>query len=143
MARTYGFADFSEFPQWTTLRRLQNEMNRLFEDGGQGGSYPPVNVWSNQDVAVAAFELPGMDPKAIEVTVNGNYLTLSGKRSAGALEQGATLHRQERQRGEFTRTIELPFPVQAGTTEAEYRNGVLSVTLPRAEEHKPRKIQVN
>ncbi len=105
-------------------------------------SYPALNVWSNEDGLLVTAEVPGVSPQDIEVSVIGETLTLSGARKPDELKEGARYHRQERGYGKFSRTLQLPFPVSVEKIEANFKSGVLSIRLPRAEEDKPRKIAV-
>lgn len=128
------------------MMRLQNEMNRLFDFSGfeqmQSSTFPAVNVWSNDEKIVVTAELPGVDSDKIDLNVIGDTLTLSGERPEEAVEEGAEYYRQERTGGSFSRSIELTFPVEANKVTANFDKGVLTVTLPRAEEDKPRRINV-
>jgi HSP20 family protein len=132
---------------WHEVNRLQREMNRLFEDYSptrirRAPSYPALNVWSNEEGLFVTAEVPGMHSEDIEISVVGDTLTLSGARKPEDLTEGGRYHRQERGYGSFNRSIQLPFPVDVAKVDATFRNGLLSVTLPRAEEDKPRKISV-
>ncbi len=129
------------------INRMQREMERLMRAGmprrfRSSPGYPALNVWTNEEGALVTAELPGLEAKDVEINVVGDTLTLSGSRSAEALPENARYYRRERGCGEFTRSIELPFPVQAEKVEARLEKGVLQITLPRAEEDKPRKITV-
>jgi HSP20 family protein len=131
---------------WQEMDRLQREMDRLFRTTsasrmGSGG-YPAMNIWSNEDSAMITTELPGINLDDIDINVVGDTLTLSGRRTPEELSEGARYHRQERGFGKFTRSIKLPYTVDGDKVEATYNRGVLSITLPRAESDKPRKIQV-
>jgi HSP20 family protein len=132
---------------WHEVDRLQREMNRLFEGYSPrryraAPSYPAMNIWAQDESLVVTAEVPGVDPENIEVSVVNEMLTLSGERAPDPVEEGAQYHRQERGYGKFSRTIQLPFPVDAQKVEAVFKNGVLHITLPRKEEDKPRKIKV-
>lgn len=125
------------------LQRLSQEFDRSF--GGRwrpAAEYPALNVWNNTDSVIVTAELPGFEPSDIEVSVVQNILTLRGSRTANDLKEGETYHRRERWTGKFVRSLELPFEVDNTKVEAEFKNGVLSIRLPRAEEHKPRKIEI-
>jgi len=127
--------------------RLQNEMNRLFEAYSPARmrtapGYPAMNIWTSEDGIKLTAEVPGVHSDDIDINVVGETLTLSGERKADELKEGARYHRQERGYGKFTRSIQLPFPVNVNQVEATFKNGVLNVSLPRAEEDKPRKIAV-
>jgi HSP20 family protein len=134
-----GFADPSR-----EVRRLRQEMDRVFSDYGQTAApeVPPVNAWIGEADAVVTAELPGMDPGAIEISVVGDTLTLSGLREAASLKEGETYHRQERGFGRFSRSLQLPFHVDADKVDATYEKGILAITLPRSEAEKPKKISV-
>jgi HSP20 family protein len=140
----------SAHPVWNQLNQLQQEMNRLFsrwgEDGlrwtGLAGGYPALNVWEDAERVFVEAELPGLDLKDLEIYVTGgNQLTLKGERKANVPEKGLW-HRQERGFGKFSRSLTLPFNVDADKVDARFENGVLLVTLPKHESARPRKINV-
>ncbi len=122
--------------------RFQEEMNRLFEPTRRPVTGPTLNVWSNDEEAIVQADLPGFAPEDVEISIERNALTLRGNRKAGELKEGETYLRRERWNGKFSRTLELPFKVNGDDVKAEFKNGVLSVSLPRAAEDKPRKIAV-
>ena len=126
------------------MQRLQREMNRVFSglDQPLNPEAPPLNAWVGESDVVVSAELPGVDPGKVDVSVVGDTLTISGAREAAALKEGESYHRQERSYGRFTRSLQLPFHVEAGKVEAKYDKGILRVTLPRAEADKPKKIAV-
>lgn len=130
------------------MERLRREMNRLFStypatSGARvSPGYPAMNVWTNEDGAVVTAELPGIDPEKLDIAVVENTLTLSGERTPIELTEGDVYHRRERGSGKFTRSFQLPFNVEANNVQAVYEQGVLHITLPRAEADKPRKIVV-
>lgn len=131
---------------WEPFQQLQSEMNRLFDrwtaapEAALGD--PAVNVWEEGEVAVLEAELPGVEFKDLEVYVTGgNHLTLKGTRKPLVPDKGVW-HRQERGVGTFTRSLTLPFVVDAEKVEAKLDNGVLQVRLPKHESAKPRKIVV-
>ncbi|MFW5857584.1 MAG: Hsp20/alpha crystallin family protein [Planctomycetota bacterium] len=130
---------------WSELRRLQDEVNELFSgvgDGLRATEYPAINVYTGQDDLVVTAEIPGVDPESLDVNVVEETLTIRGARPALETDEGAEVHRRERGRGEFVRTLTLPYRVEAEKVDATCRQGILTVTLPRAEADKPRKIQV-
>jgi len=140
-ARSYSSA-------WDEMDRLQREMNRLFEPLSRGfagvrGEFPAMNVWAGDDTALLTAELPGVDPATVEVSVKDDTVTIRGTRPAEPLKEGETLLRQERGAGDFVRSFALPFHVDPAKVTAQYRYGILQVTLPRAEADKPRRIKVN
>lgn len=126
------------------VQRLQREMNRVFSglEHPLTQEFPLVNAWVGEGDVIVTAELPGVDPQKVEVSVVGDTLTISGAREGAALKAGETYHRQERSHGRFTRTLQLPFPVETDKVEARYEKGILRMTLPRAEADKPKKISV-
>lgn len=132
---------------WQEMERLQREMNRMFRlsDGVRlhpAPSFPAMNIWANEEGQIITAEIPGVEPDELEVAVTGDVLTLSGCRKPEEIGDEKTFHRRERGCGNFKRSIQLPYPVQGDKIEATFRNGVLKITLPRAEQDKPRKITV-
>lgn len=91
---------------------------------------------------IVKAEIPGMDPKDIDISVTGNRLTLRGERKHEHEEKGENLHRVERSYGVFSRTIELPADVDSNKVEATYKKGVLKVNLPKTKESAVKKIAV-
>lgn len=132
---------------------LRQDMDRLFNEFARGlsnewpfsresqGVFPPVNVWEDEGNLYAEAELPGLKMDDLEVFVLGEDLTIKGKRGGQELPQ-ATYHRRERGAGEFSRVIRLPVDVNADKVGATLRDGVLTVTLPKAESVLPRRIEV-
>jgi HSP20 family protein len=135
------------------LRTLQEEVNRLFstnlsrsfgdEGIGRGAWSPSVDIYENKDQIVLEAELPGMKQEDFDLTVENNVITLRGERRFEKTEETDNYHRVERSYGSFTRSFTLPQTVSAEGATAEYRNGVLRVTLPKREETKSRRIEVS
>jgi HSP20 family protein len=132
-------------PLWNELQQFQGEMNQLFDRWGNGnatGVFPPENVWEEDDHVLVEAELPGLDLSSLEIYVTGgNQLTLKGERKVNVPERGLW-HRQERAYGTFTRTLTLPYLVDADKVEAKLDQGVLLVQLAKHESAKPRKVVV-
>ncbi len=126
--------------------QLRRELSQLL-DGyeGNGGAaprgFPPVNIWDDGERFYAEAELPGVQQADVEVFTIGDELTLRGKRSPQE-STDVTYHRRERGAGEFERVIALPAQLDAERVEARLHNGVLTVSIPKAEAAKPRKITV-
>ncbi|MDD2598081.1 MAG: Hsp20/alpha crystallin family protein [Kiritimatiellae bacterium] len=106
------------------------------------GSYPLVNVWQADDDLIIDAELPGVDPADVEISVNDAELTISGKIKRQDATENESYLRRERVAGDFARRLKLPFKIEAGAVKASYKNGLLRVHLPRAEEEKPRRIEI-
>jgi HSP20 family protein len=126
---------------------LQREMNRLYDEPytaryRPAPAYPAMNVWANEEGLQITSEVPGVNPKDIDISVVGNTLTLTGIREPEELKEGSRYHRQERGYGNFTRSLQLPFSVNVDKVEANFKDGILNIVLPRAEEDKPKKIAI-
>lgn len=130
------------FDMWRDMDRLQRDMDTLFSGSTFTRRYPAINVWAGNDDAIVTTELAGVDPKQIDLSVEGDVLTISGARPQDWLQEGETYHRQERAYGTFRRNVRMPFRVDPGKVEARYKKGVLSIKLPRLEADKPKKIAV-
>lgn len=125
------------------LERFNEEFNRFFGRSARGGesSFPAFNIFSNAEGAVLVAELPGVDINDIELTVSGGAVTVKGTRKEIEPEDARHI-RRERQFGEFVRTFELPFQIDAAKAEAKSRKGILRIDLPRSEADKPKRIAV-
>ncbi len=138
------WSDFSRFNRtWDPLAELER-MQRFFREMAlpSTGEFPAVNVRANGDTAEVRVELPGVEPKDVDISVVGKTLTLKGSRPAEEPKEGESCHRSERWSGSFSRAVDLPFAIDATKVEARFNKGVLTIALPRAEEDKPRKIIV-
>ncbi|OQY36630.1 MAG: Hsp20/alpha crystallin family protein [Chloroflexota bacterium] len=127
---------------WREIDRLQRGMERVFDNYSSDRNYPLVNVWANEKSALITAELPGLTKDDIELNVLENTITLSGERKTDVIPEDAKYHRQERSYGSFTRTIRVPYKIDVDKVEAVFANGVIKITLPRAEEDIPKKIKV-
>lgn len=134
------------------MATLRNEMDRLVGDffnawgNGQGSAvagtaFPSVNLWEEGDALMAEAEVPGLKSDDLDISVVGNQLSIKGRRAAQSAEAG-TFHRRERAVGEFVRVLTLPVDVDSTKVEASLANGVLRISLPKAESAKPRRIPV-
>jgi len=133
-----------------TLDQLRDEVNRVFSGVMEnfngawfapGRNVPAVNVWELPEILQLELEVPGVKNDQIDLAVAENELTISVQRPESTNE-GATYHRRERSVGNFQRVVPLPVLVDAERVTADLHDGVLTVTLPKAESAKPRKIQV-
>lgn len=132
----------SEFEQ------ARREMLRLFDSmanessASASGVFPPLNVTQDEDSVFVRAEIPGINADQLAISVLRNRLSIAGKREI-QLEQGkAAYHRRERPEGSFSRTLTLPVEIDAERVEARYSDGILTLTLPKAEAAKPRQISV-
>lgn len=106
------------------------------------GPYPPLNVFRKGDDFVVVTELPGIEKTDIDIQVKGNTIRIAGAKAIRYPDK-AGVHRRERLAGRFDRAITIPVQVDADRVKAEYRNGVLALFLPRAEQDKPRSIKID
>jgi len=136
---------FGRWDPFAEMAQLQRTMNRLFgstNGGAIGRVYPPVNIQADDEHVIVTAEIPGIEPESLEISTDGNVLTLSGSREVENAPEEANYYRQERFSGRFTRMIELPFNVEAENVKARLQNGILTIHAPRAEADKPRKIMI-
>lgn len=139
---------WSSFDRWATLR---DELNNLFEvPAGNltrqaqlfSGWTPALDLSQNSENVVAVLEVPGMQKEKIDISLHDGMLTIAGERQSSSSDEGDNAERTERFSGKFRRSISLPTRVEAGRVSATYKDGILTVTLPKAEEAKPKKVEV-
>jgi HSP20 family protein len=136
------------------LMTLQDRVNRIFDDSlrgrGQrddwalGGAWAPaVDVYEKDGSIVLKAELPGIDPKDVDVRVENSVITLSGKRELSQEVDKESYHRVERSYGAFTRSFTLPTTADTSKIQAGYKDGLLTLTIPKREDAKPRQIRID
>jgi HSP20 family protein len=139
------------YEPWALHRELINEVNRFFEratgaDESTGATaewMPPVDIEEYADKFVLYADVPGVDPNAIEVTLENGVLTLSGTREKAVGQNGVEAMRSERATGRFFRRFSLPDTVDADSVSAKGVNGVLEIVIPKRPTAQPRKIAVS
>ncbi len=142
--------------RWDPMRNLvstQDRFNRLFNDtlsrifdDGELGTRPwapAVDIYETDHDVVLKAELPGVDPKDVEIRVEDGTLYFKGQRKFENEVKEENYHRVERSYGSFTRSFALPSSVNSDKAKAEYKDGVLTLTMPKREEAKPKTIQIN
>lgn len=107
-----------------------------------GAWYPPTDLVEEKDKLVAHLEMPGIDPKNVRIDLQADLLTIQGERKQEESDDHGKYLRREQCYGSFTRAIRLPYRVQADKVKAQYRNGIMTITLPKAEEYVGRQIPV-
>lgn len=134
---------------WEPFRdyeRLQAAMNQILSETRRTApvtrEYPLINIWSGEEHATICAEIPGVDPKDIDISIAADTVTIRGVRTETPRKETEKYLRRERGTGEFARTIQLPFQVAAEKVDASFRRGILYLSVPRAEADKPRKIIV-
>jgi len=133
-----------------TFNTLQEQMNKLFENSFQNqgenaitGWAPSVDIYETENELVLKADLPGVNEKDIDVRVENNTLTVRGERQFEKTVKEDNYLRVERNYGAFSRTFGLPNTVNMEAVSAEYKNGVLTVQLPKRAESKPKQVKVN
>ena len=142
MYRTFRTPSF-----WREMDRLQRDMNRLFNHYSQTGlrkapGYPAINIWMNDEAQYLSAEMPGVRVEDIDICVDGDTLTISGERGSDDVTGEAQFHRKERSFGKFTRTIQLPYAVDADSVDASLKNGVLTITLLKTKAEISKQISI-
>ena len=137
-------ADNDLFGSLRDMQRLQDSLNLMLSSSAANNAteFPPLNVWTSENGAIVRAEVPGIAPEDVDISLVHDTLTIRGSRKPEDLKKGESRHRHERGYGEFTRSLQLPFGVEADKVQAKFSNGVLQITLPRAEAEKPRRITV-
>ena len=143
--------------RWRPTRDLVNireEMNRLFDDFFSGWSErrrgllegewaPTIDVAETENDVVVTAELPGIEQDKVDITITDDILTLKGEKQEEQEIKKENYHRIERSYGSFQRSVSLPAGVQSDKAKASYKDGILKITVPKAEEAKPKQIKIN
>jgi HSP20 family protein len=142
----------SNLTRWQPIHEmmsLRDAMDHFFEDSFnrelgffEGVAYPVIDMYQTDDDVIVKATLPGLRADDISISVAGEVLTLSGEIKEEKVNKNATYHIRERRYGTFTRTIPLPTTVKVDNAKADFENGILTLTLPKAEEVKPKTISV-
>jgi HSP20 family protein len=144
--------ELSTWPGFGRLTDLRDEIDRLFESplaalsrqsNLLSGWTPALDVYEDKDNLFVKVELPGMKREEIEVSLHDGSLSISGERKSEQKYEEAEVYRAERFFGRFQRTVTLATPVAADKVKAQYKDGILTITLPKTEEAKPKHIDVN
>lgn len=143
--------DLTPWRPFRELSTLRDEMDRIFDrffgewpslEPFRNGWTPSVDVSETQDNIVVKGEMPGMDPKDIQISLSDGLLTIKGEKKQEEEEKDENYHLLERRYGSFSRMIRLPHDVQADKVKASYKNGVLKVILPKSEEAKKKEVKI-
>lgn len=142
-----------EFPTFRGLESLQRDMNRIFDQFFRGDVLadetmygrdwtPAVDVVENNDAFILKAELPGMNKEDVKITLENNILTIRGEKKNEMDKKEGNVHRVERNYGMFERSFTIPGTIKPNDIDAQYKDGILTLTLPKAEEAKPKLIDV-
>jgi HSP20 family protein len=132
------------------FENLREEMEEMIARafGDEGGllsgerMVPSLDLSETDGSLEVRMDVPGVDPKDLDIQVNGNLLTICGQRKEEHEEKGKTFHRVERRTGSFSRSVTLPAAVEEEGVEAQYKNGILTVTLPKTDTAKGKRIPI-
>ncbi len=148
---TRGLLNFPSYGMRThfeELDRLRRHLDQVFQQvdpsaaaGRTAGVFPLVNLTETQEAYILRAELPGVSAEELDIQTMGRNITISGERRI-AVDRSAKYHRREREGGRFSRAIALPGEIDRNKIAAALKNGILQVTIPKAEAAKPRKIDI-
>ena len=135
---------------FSDLGNLRNAVDQVFGDfmGRTGatqsyaGVFPSLNITESENNLCVKAELPGVDPKEIDISATADSITLRGERKVPPVSEEVNYHQREREFGTFRRVINLPIKINTDKINAAYKNGILTVILPKAEEVKPKQITI-
>jgi HSP20 family protein len=137
---------FRRGPLESIREEMQELISRTFGEEGDFFAVdritPSLDLAETDGALEVRMDVPGMEAKDIDIQVNNNLLTVSGERKEEREEKGKTYHRVERRVGSFSRSVTLPCPVNEGAVDAQYKNGILTIKLPKTDEAKAKKITV-
>lgn len=136
------YAPFTGFEPFPGLKAFEETMNRLFTESNGRPWVPPVDIKENEHALILTADVPGLKFEDIDVRVENGTLTIRGERKFEAKEEKTGYHRVERSYGAFQRVFDLPDTVDVEGVKADYKDGVLTVTLPKKEIAKPKQIKV-
>jgi HSP20 family protein len=145
--------DLVRWEPFEGLSRIQNRINDLFDDtfgrarsssmATPGVWFPPVDILESRDSYLIRAELPGMKREDFNLEIHDGSLTLSGERKFDEVANGVEYHRVERASGKFSRSFYLPQTVKTDAIKATYRDGILEIHVPKADEAKPKQIAIS
>lgn len=144
------FRSLAPWAEMDPFGRLNADVDQLLSrfNGDREGDWPsmllspPLDLTETEDRLQLRMDLPGVDPKEIDIQVKGNHVTITGERKEEQEEKGETFHRIERRSGRFSRSIMLPCSVNEAQTSADYHDGVLTISIPKSEAAKAQRVAV-
>ncbi len=136
----FATSEFEDFP--TGLRLFQDSVSRLFGEPGSRPWTPAVDIYETDNELVLKADLPEVDPKNVDIQIENGTLTLKGNRTFETEKNGKGYHRIERSYGSFVRAFSLPETVDPENVKADFKNGVLTMSIAKKEVAKPRTIKV-
>jgi HSP20 family protein len=147
--RLFDFPSGGFKQQFEDLDRMRQQMERIYSrltdarlPAFQAGVFPAINLTESKDNYYVRAELPGVKPEDLDIQATANGLSIAGERKIPAEDDGVKYHRRERESGSFARMISLPGEIDADKVDAGLSDGILTVTIPKAEIAKPKQIAV-
>ncbi|MGR3310206.1 MAG: Hsp20/alpha crystallin family protein [Candidatus Brocadiales bacterium] len=138
----------ANLPGAATIVTLQKEVNQLLESSfrkipflGTGVNLL-IDVLETAEMVTVSAEIPGVDPKDVDISITGKTLTIKGEKKVEKEEKGKQYHMVERGYGKFVRTVNIPSLVEVEKAKAEYKNGILKITIPKSEEAKAKRVPI-
>ncbi len=148
--RMFGMPTWNVRSPFNELERIRQQMDNLFNrvpDTGMpslhAGVFPSINLTEDQETYHIRAELPGISAEDLDIQATGNNLSISGERKIEAENDSVRYHRREREAGKFSRAISLPGDIDPDGVSASLADGVLKVSVPKAEKAKPKQITIN
>ena len=138
---TFMRSGWMDRPRWDLFDRLAGNFEWPTMSFGEEAWRPPMDVSETENEMVIRMEIPGMNEKDVEINLSHDVLTISGEKKVDKVEN-ETCHCMESCYGKFSRTVRIPFEVDAEKVDATFKDGVLKITLPKSETAKPRKIEI-
>ena len=136
---------FWDIDVFSEMDRLRREMNGLVSNYGRASgaaTFPLLNAYDNNDNMVVTAELPGLTKEQVNITFSDGVLTISGKQEIPSRLREMTVIRKERSQGDFEKTLRIPTKIDQDKISASFSNGILTITMPKAEEVKPKTISI-
>lgn len=147
--RMYGVPSWNFRSPFQDLDRMKQLLDNVYGretdlpfPGVSAGVFPSVNLTEDKENYYIRAELPGIQKDDLDIEATGNNISISGERKIPSLEEGARYHRREREAGKFSRVVGLPGDVDSGKVSAALKNGILKLTVPKAEKAKPKQISI-
>jgi len=139
--------NLTRWEPFNDVLKLNTALDQLFKSAvvptfGLGNQSLPIDIIENENAYTMQVVVPGINPNDLDITVNDQTLTIRGEWKQSELPEGTTFHLRERSTGLFQRTVRFPLSLNADAVQAQYEHGILSLTLPKAESVKPRRISV-
>lgn len=144
--RFFNVPTFRFRSPWDELHRMRQQLDQVFDDTphqkASAGVFPLINLTEDKDNYYVRAELPGIKSDELDIQVTVKGISISGERKIPVEGNNVKYHRREREAGKFSRTINLPEDVDVNKVDASLKNGILTVTIPKAEIAKPRQISI-